>query len=110
MEVSLSVSLHGVAGAPGTHLSQHLLPALPSAGTGGLIPLLHSLVLGAPVLEPDLNHAHVQSGLGRDLLPGVTRGLGGYDVVLTQDLQLLGRDGGAGSLLIAICKGACMWG
>lgn len=50
---------------------------------------------GGPRPSADLNHAHVQAGLGGELLAHVARRLGRSVVGALQRLQLLGGDGGA---------------
>lgn len=50
---------------------------------------------GAGARGADLHHAHVQAGLGRELLAHVARGLGRRVVRALESLQLLGRDGRA---------------
>lgn len=97
--------LHHEAGAPWTHCTpQHLVLAVDAHWTGPVVTLQRPLLLGPPVLEPNLNHTHIQSSLSRDLFSSVPGGLWGLHVALAKYFQLLGSDSSARSLLVAICR------
>ena len=53
----------------------------------------HALLLGSPILEPDLNDAHVETRLGADPLSGLSARLGTVDVRPSQSVQLTGGNG-----------------
>ena len=63
---------------------------------------LEALFFSASILEPDLNDAHVQVGLGGELLAYVTRRLGARVVGLLEHVELLGRYGGARPLVVVV--------
>ena len=52
-----------------------------------------------PVLKPDLDDPHVQPGVGGQLFPHVSGGLGAGLVSSFQNLHLAGSYGGARSLV-----------
>ena len=60
--------------------------------------LLETLLLGSPVLEPDLDHPHVQAGVLGQLLSHVAGWLGRRLVGFLQHLHLAGRDRCPGTL------------
>ena len=70
--------------------------------------LLEAFLLGPPVLEPHLHHAHVQPGLGAQLFSHMSRGLGTLVIGAFEGLQLFGCDGGAGAFVgivyVKLCK------
>jgi len=75
-----------------------------------------SLLLGAPVLEPDLDDAHVEPGLSAEPLAHLSRRLDAGRVGALQRVQLMAADGRARSLAAdhvtaavrtAICTRSC---
>lgn len=56
-------------------------------------------VLNLPVLEPDLDHPHVEARVLAELFPHVPGGLGAVVVGVLEGLELLGGYGGPWSLV-----------
>ena len=76
----------GPRSAVGSHWPEVGAPSL-AAGI-----LLEPFLLGTPVLEPDLDDAHVESGLGAELLAHVTSRFRTLVVGPLQGLELFGGD------------------
>jgi len=69
------------------------------APPGSTCILLQPLLLCSPVLEPDLDHPHVQTRVSRQLFSHVSGWLGTRLVSILENLHLAGGDGGARSLV-----------